>query len=128
VASSYGASPMSDASWAGIGAAIGGLVTGLFAWLSQRAKGGADIEVAVIAEWQKLNAALSDRVSQLERDLSDVRRAHANEIDEIRKTHRAEMRGLRELNEGLQRQIAQNSQSTANLLSRSPTKGSDNGK
>lgn len=111
---------MNDVSWAGLGAAIGALITGLFAWLGQRSKSGADIEVAVIAEWQKLNAALSGRVSQLEKDLSDVRRAHSAELEEMRRKHRAEMRVLRELNEGLQRQIAQNSQSTAHLMGGDP--------
>jgi hypothetical protein len=105
---------MSDASFAGIGAAIGASVTGLFAWLTQRNKGGTDIEVAVLAEWQKLNAALSRRVSALEEELAKVRRSNANELDEMRTKHRAEMRAMRELNEGLQRQIAQNSQSPPN--------------
>lgn len=111
---------MSDVSWAGIGAAVGAFLTGLFAWLVQRSKAGTDIEVAVLAEWQKLNAALSGRVSDLEEQLAAVRRAHADEIDEMRKRHRAEMAALRSLNEGLQRQIAQNSQSTAQMLSESP--------
>lgn len=105
-----------DFSWAAIGAAVGSVITGLFSWLVQRSKSGTDIEVAVIAEWQKLNSALSDRVSELERQISDLRRTHADEMDEMRKKHRAEMRQLRELNEGLQRQIAQNSQSAATLI------------
>lgn len=107
---------MNDVSWAGLGAVLAAMVTGLFAWLAQRGKSHAEIEVAVIAEWQKLNAALAKRVSALEEQLANVRRAHANEIDEMRNKHRAEMKALRELNEGLQRQIAQNSQSTANLM------------
>jgi predicted PilT family ATPase len=115
-----GVSPMSDVSLAGVGAAIGAFITGLFAWLIQRNKGGTDIEVAALAEWQKLYTALSTRVSDLESELAKVRREHASEIDEMRKRHRAEMRAMRVLNEGLQRQIAQNSQSTAQLLSNSP--------
>jgi hypothetical protein len=111
---------MSDASFAGLGAAIGAFFTGIFAWLIQRNKGGTDIEVAAIAEWQKLYSALSGRVSDLESELAQVRRDHATEIEEMRKRHRSEMRAMRELNEGLQRQIAQNSQSTAQLLSNSP--------
>lgn len=103
-----------------IGAGIGSAVTGLFAWLSQRSKGATDIEVAVLAEWQKLNSALSERVGALERELAKVRREHADEIDEMRAKHRAEMRALRELNEGLQRQIAQNSHSTAHLMGNDP--------
>lgn len=117
----------SDFGWTAIGAALGAVFTGFFAWLTQRSKGGTDVEVAVLAEWQKLNAALSSRVSALETELASVRREHASEIentrrahsvemDKIRKEHRAEMAALRELNEGLQRQIAQNSQSTAALL------------
>jgi hypothetical protein len=115
-----GVSPMNDVSWAGIGAALGAFITGLFAWLVQRSRGGTDIEVAVLAEWQKLNAALSQRVSQLEEQLAEVRRAHSDEIEEIRRQHRAEMKAMRELNEGLQRQIAQNSRSTAHLIGESP--------
>lgn len=133
---------MSDISWAGIGAAIGAFVTGLFAWLGQHRKSETDIEVAVLAEWQKLNGALADRLASVEKEFStyrttvsgqfeqlhlkhgteidEMRRSHRSEIDEMRKTHRAEMRAMRELNEGLQRQIAQNSQSTASLLGASP--------
>lgn len=115
-------------SWAAIGALLGAMITGAFGWLAQNRKSGADIEVAVLAEWQKLNAALSDRVSALERELSDVRRAHAAELDEMRRTHRAEMSSLRKLNEGLQRQIAQNSHSAAHLMGDSPVTGGDNAK
>lgn len=56
---------MSDVSLAGIGAAVGGLITGAFAWLIQRSKGGTDIEVAVLAEWRKLNEALSEEIKRL---------------------------------------------------------------
>lgn len=133
---------MSDVSWAGIGAAIGAFATGLFAWLTQRTKATSDVEVAVLREWQKLNGALSERLSTVEKDfaayrskmsseLEDLRSRHAAEIDQMRKQHRGEidemrkqhreaMRAMRELNEGLQRQIAQNSKSTVALLSRSP--------
>jgi hypothetical protein len=122
---------MSDASWAGIGAIVGGMLTGLFAWLTQRTKAGSDVEVAVLSEWQKLNGALSSRLSAVEKDFAayrtcvaekfeELRAKHSTEIDEMRKQHRAEMRAMRELNEGLQRQIAQNSQSAAQLLSASP--------
>lgn len=107
---------MSDLGTAAIWTAIGAVIAGLFAWLVQSSKGTTDIEVAVIAEWQKLNLALSERVSALEKTLSEVRSAHAKEMEEIRNKHRTEMRRLRELNEGLQRQIAQNSQSTAHLM------------
>ena len=116
-----------DFVFTGIGAAGGGFFTGIFAWLSQRLKAGSDVEVAVLAEWQKLNRALSERLSAVETELAKVRiehaeeiekirRSHANEIDEMRKQHRAEMRTLRNLNDGLQRAIAQNSQSAAQLL------------
>lgn len=118
---------MSDWSLAGIGAVIGAFLTGLFAWLTQRSKSGSDIEVAVIAEWQKLNAALASRVSALEKLVSELRRDHADEIDELRKQHRTEMRALREQNEGLQRQIAQTSHSTAHLLSDKITKDKGDG-
>lgn len=57
---------MSDISLAGIGAAIGAAVAGLFAWLVQRSKGGTDVEVAVLAEWQKLNGAQSDEIQRLD--------------------------------------------------------------
>lgn len=133
---------MSDISVAGIGAAIGAFITGLFAWLIQRAKGNTDqeiaaaaskaaIEVAVMAEWQKLNTALAQRISDLEAELAQVRRDCANEMEEMRAKHNAEMKVLRDLNEGLQRMIAQNSQSSAILIGKSPVVGSqskDNGK
>jgi predicted PilT family ATPase len=120
-----------DYSWAALGAAIGGLITGLFAWLVQKNKGGTEIEVAVLAEWQKLNGALSNRLSTVEKDfaayracmaqkIEELHTRHSSEIDEMRKQHRAEMRAMRELNDGLQRQIAQNSQSTASLLGQLP--------
>lgn len=122
---------MSDISWAGVGAAIGAFLTGLFAWLVQRNKGVTDIEVAVLSEWQKLNGALSDRLGAVEREFAAyrtkmaseievLRTKHGTEIEEMRRQHRTEMKSLRDLNEGLQRQIAQNSHSTAQMLSGSP--------
>ena len=110
---------MNDYGWTAIGATIGSSITGLFAWLTQRSKGSSSLEVAVIAEWQKLNAALSDRVSDLERQIAELRRSHTDEIEEMRREHRAELDALHKLNEGLQRQIAQNSQSTAHLIDKS---------
>jgi flagellar motility protein MotE (MotC chaperone) len=101
---------------AAVVAVLVAFVTGLFTAFAARSKSASEIEVAVLAEWQKLNAALSDRVTALEKELSDVRRANSNELDEMRNKHRAEMRALRDLNEGLQRQIAQNSQSTVHLM------------
>jgi predicted transcriptional regulator len=120
---------MSDASWAGLGAAIGAVVTGFFAWIVQRVKAHGDIEVAVLAEWQKLNGALSVRLAAVEREFAEYRTKmaanieglhtkHNREIDEMRKQHRAEMKAMRELNEGLQRAIAQNSRSTVHLIER----------
>lgn len=50
---------MSDVGLAGIGAAIGAFLTGLFAWLVQRSKGGTDIEVKVMDQWEKLNGSLA---------------------------------------------------------------------
>lgn len=129
---------MSDISWAAIGAAIGAIVTGFFAWLVQQSKGEVDRDVAVITQWEKLTSALSARISAIEKELADVRsnhateieeirRAHSAEIEEMRRTHRAEMRALRDLNQGLQRQIAQNSSSTAHLMGDLP-KDDGNGK
>lgn len=123
-----------DFGWAALWAAVGAVVTGAFAWLVQRSKGHTDIEVAVLGEWQKLNGALADRLSSVEKEFADYRVAmsqeierlstkHNAEIDEMRKQHRAEMRSLRDLNEGLQRQIAQSSKSTASLLGRTPVTG-----
>jgi hypothetical protein len=121
--------------WGALWAAVGAFVTGLLAWLTQRSKGDSDRDVAVIAQWEKLTAALSARISDVESQLAQVRSAHAaeidelrrthrTEIDEMRKTHRVEMRAMRELNEGLQRMIAQDSQSTARLLGDTPISGS----
>jgi hypothetical protein len=131
-----------DFGWAAVGAFIGALVTGLFGWLVQRSKSETDHEVAILAEWSKLNKGLADRLSEVERECAEmrkdhaaeiesvrrdhaieiesIRRDHAREMEDMRKKHRTEMRGQRELNEGLQRMIAQNSQSAAQLLSDSP--------
>jgi cell division protein FtsB len=49
-----------------------------------------------------------------------LRKKHADEMEAMRTRHRVEMRQMRDLNEGLQRMIAQNSQSTAHLISDSP--------
>lgn len=89
---------MSDVSWgalwASIGALFGTFFTGLFAWMSQRGKSESDRDIAVIAQWEKLTKALSERVTVLEAELAEVRR----------------------MNEGLLRMIAQDSQSTARLI------------
>lgn len=124
-----------DLGWGAIGAVIGVFLTGLFGWLTQRSKGETDQGVAVLAEWGKLNDALKARIEAVEKECAEMRREHAAEVDdmhrrhraevdEMRRQHRAEMRAMRELNEGLQRMIAQNSQSTAYLIGDSPvTKG-----
>jgi hypothetical protein len=120
-----------DFGWAAVGAFIGALVTGLFGWLVQRSKSETDHEVAILAEWSKLNQGLANRLSAVEQEcakmrrdhaaeIESIRRDHAGEMEDMRKKHRTEMRGQRELNEGLQRMIAQNSQSAAQLLSDSP--------
>jgi hypothetical protein len=112
--------------WAALGAIFGTIVAGFFAWLTQRSKGDTERDVAVLAQWERLTAALSDRITALENELAEVRRSHSGEIEEMRKTHRAEMRTLRALNDGLQRMIAQNSQSTAHLIGETPASGSLN--
>lgn len=106
--------------WGAMWAAVGALVTGLFAYIVQKSRGGTDIEVAVLAEWQKLNAALSDRLAAVEAQFADYRTKMAGEIEALHKSHRAEMRALRAQNDGLQRIILQNSQSSAQLISESP--------
>lgn len=128
--------------WALAGAAI----TGLFTWLAQRGKNKTDQSVAVLEQWSKLNSGLATRLADVERDCAQMRRDHGDEIEKMRKDHAAEMeamrkahtaevddmrakhrtdmRAMRLLNEGLQRQIAQNSQSTAYLVSDSPTQPS----
>jgi hypothetical protein len=114
-----------------IGAVIGAAVAGFFAWLAQRTKGESDHSVAVLAEWGKLNKGLADRLAAVEKAFADYRQQVAadmakmredcrRENEEMRVKHRAEMRALRELNEGLQRMIAQNSQSTAHLIGELP--------
>jgi F0F1-type ATP synthase membrane subunit b/b' len=128
--------------WAAAWAFLGAAVTGLFAWLTGRARARVDEGASVRAEWEKLNGALAERLgtvekefaayrSQMAREIEDIRRAHGTEIeeirrahnremDEIRKRHRAEMKAQRDLNEGLQRTIIQNSQSSAQLLGDEP--------
>jgi Skp family chaperone for outer membrane proteins len=121
----------SDVGIAATAASLGALVTGFFAWLIQRAKGGTDIEAVVIAEWKALFGGVSDRLATVEREFTEyrmkvskqfeeMREQHAREKEDLRRKHEAEMHAQRELNEGLQRQIAQNSQSSAHMLSRSP--------
>jgi predicted nucleic acid-binding Zn-ribbon protein len=120
-----------DFGFAFVGVLVGALITGVFSYLAQSKKSGTDREVAVLAEWSKLNEALSDRLAAVEKEFADyrnqvsaqfedLRKTHGDEMDAMRNKHRAEMRRLRELNEGLQRMIAQNSQSTAHLISDSP--------
>ena len=139
---SAGVMPVSDVGNIGSGAVAGSLITGALAWLAQRRRAESDVEVAVLNQWQKLNGALSDRLTAVERDFAEyrsemsksmadlrskhaaeidqMREQHRTEIDEMRRQHRTEMKAMRELNEGLQRQIAQNSQSTAQLITKSP--------
>ena len=114
-----------------VGAGLTAVISGIFGWFTQRSKDEADHGVAVLAEWSKLNAGLTTRLADVERECAQMRRDHAAEIErirhdhaeqmeEMRRKHRAEMRSMRELNEGLQRMIAQNSQSAAHLISDSP--------
>ena len=125
-------------------AAAGAFVAGLFTLLVQKLRGQTDETVAVLGQWQELLNAhkasaaqeislLKDRVGALEKELAEVRdtaskdmaelrRTHAKELEEVRTKHRTEMKSLRDLNEGLQRMIAQNSQSTAQLISDDPAK------
>jgi len=136
------AAVQNDFGWAAVWALVGAAIAGLFSWLTQRSKGQVDQSVAVLAEWSKLNTGLATRLTEVERECAAMRRehaveieamrkshaeemeamrkAHAAEIDEMRQKHRADMRAQRELNEGLQRMIAANSQSAAQLLSDSP--------
>ena len=131
-------SPSPDAGWAAIFGGIGAAITGAFAWLVQKSKGHSDVEVAVLAEWSKLNTAWSEAKAAVEQEFTEyrktvaaefeklrtehaaevesIRREHSQEFDELRRKHREEMREQRLLNEGLQRMIAQNSQSTAHLI------------
>lgn len=125
-----------NAGWGVIGLIVGGIVTGLFAWLTQRGKSSTDEIIAVRAEWQKLNGALVQRLNDVEAELAalrvqhnneiaEIRRAHNAEVDEMRRTHRAEMKAMRDLNEGLQRMIAQNSKTTAYLMGETPVINED---
>lgn len=120
-----------DFGWAALWAAVGATIAGVFAWLVQHAKSATDHEVAILAEWSKLNKGLADRLSAVETEcaqmrkdhaaeIENIRRDHATEMDDMRRKHRAEMRAMRELNDGLQRMIAQNSQSAAQLMGDSP--------
>ena len=120
-----------DWSFGVIGVAVGAVIAGLFAWLTQRSKGETDERLAVRAEWEKLTSALAGRLADVEKELADLRaqsskdmaelrKQHANELDEMRKAHRVEMHQMRDLNEGLQRMIAQNSQSAAHLMGERP--------
>lgn len=130
---------MSDVSFGALCGTIGAVIAGIFAWLVQRSKGQSDVEVAVISEWKALFSGVSERLATVERefaeyrmkvskDFEEMRENHAREKEELRQKHRAEMKAQRELNEGLQRQIAQNSQSGAQLLGDLSKKGSTDGK
>lgn len=95
--------------WAALGALFGTVVAGFFAWLTQREKGGSERDIAVIAQWERLTNALTQRIDTLEE----------------------EVRELRKENEGLLATIRQNSQSTAALLGDSPVinaRGNDHDK
>ena len=111
-----------------LGVAIGAFIAGLWAWLTQKSKGGTDVEVAAIGEWQKLYKALSGRVSELElarardreehaREVAQLIKDHSDAMEALKANHREEMKELRNYCEGLERHIAQNSQSRAHLLS-----------
>lgn len=121
-----------------LGAVVGAIITGLFAWLAQRTRGDSDQEVAVLAEWSKLYTGVTDRLAAVEKEFAEYRQQVAREMDEMREKcrreneemrakHRREMRTMRELNEGLQRMIAQNSQSTAHLMGGSPVTNARDG-
>jgi predicted nucleic acid-binding Zn-ribbon protein len=123
-------------------AVVGAMIAGVFTIAVQKLRGQTTETVAVMEQWKDLLdahkqtseaeiRALKERLSALEKELADVRdqaskdmaelrRKHADEIDEMRKKHRDEMRTMRELNDGLQRMIAQNSQSTAQLIGDTP--------
>jgi hypothetical protein len=126
----------SDFGIGAVGALIGAAVTGFFSWLSQRSKSDTDQSLAVLDQWSKLNKGLADRLAAVEKAFADyrtqiadefeaMRKKHADELDDMRRRHRVEMRAMREMNEGLQRMIAQNSQSTVHLLGRSPIEETD---
>lgn len=142
---------MNELSWGAIGAALGAFVAGLWTWLTQRGRSRTEIEIAALAEWKEISKGWADRLEAVERDfaayrtkmaedieelrrdhaaeLEKIRRDHADELDEIRRHHRTEMKKLRDHAEGLERQIAQNSQSTAHLMGDSPvTKPKNDGK
>lgn len=89
---------MNDTGWTALVAAIaalfGAFLTGLFAWMSQKGKNDSDHEIALIGQWKELTAALSARVAVLE----------------------AQVEELTKQNDFLKRTIAQNSQSSANLI------------
>lgn len=76
-----------DLGWGALVAVVSAIIGGLFGWLSQRRKSEAEIEVVVIAQWEKLNGALVaengrlvERCKRLEKaeeqcrnDLADVK-------------------------------------------------------
>lgn len=102
------------------------LITGMFAWLSQRTKGEIDLSATVMGEWQKLIAAHQLQIKGLVEEISDLRSRLATaekEIMELRaeyaehREHAAdEIRHRDETITSLNRMIAQNSQSSAALL------------
>lgn len=110
--------PDGDYSWAAICATIRAVIAGLFSWLVQRNKSGTDIEVAVLALWEKLNGALSQRLndlgkefadyrSKMAREIEEIHTKHNHEIDEMRRQHRAEMREFRDQSDELRRHCLQ---------------------
>jgi gas vesicle protein len=131
---------MNDVGSGTIGAVLGAVVTAFIAAatgvFTQRSKSETDQSVAVLGEWSKLNKGLADRLAAVEKEFSEYRQQIAadmdkmrqdcrRENDEMRSRHRKEMRAMRELNEGLQRMIAQNSKSTAYLMGGMPEDGDD---
>lgn len=119
--------PNTGIGWGAFGAVFGTAITAIFAWMAQRNKGQVEETVAVRQQWEKLTGSLATRLSTVEREfaeyrqqmakqIADMEQRHAAERREERRRHDAELRAMRELNEGLQRQIAQNSQSVAHRL------------
>lgn len=138
--------------WAVVGASIAGLFTlavqklrgqtdetvavmGQWKALLDAHKQTADAEIATLKERistiEKELVQVRDKASkdlikvrdQASRDLAEQRKRHAAEREADQKKHEAEMAQMRALNEGLQRIVAQNSQSTAHLIGETPVTG-----
>jgi cell shape-determining protein MreC len=106
---------------------IGGTITVLFGFWTQRRKSDIDESALVLGKWKELVDQHQQAIKDIREEFSEYKRTALFEIAELRERLAEAENRIRELeteNAGLKRAIAQNSQSTATLLGSTPIRGS----